>query len=77
MKTKSLKCPCKHDGFFADKNNQNCSSKDESNTPTVAEVLDKISVEITRMDYHMIDCDVLVSQEEVLDIIEKYKGVSE
>lgn len=41
------------------------------------DILDKISAEIKNMEYHMIDCDVLVSQEEVLDIIEKYKGVSE
>ncbi len=38
------------------------------------EILDKISAEIKDMEYHMIDCEVLVSQEEVLDIIEKYKG---
>lgn len=41
------------------------------------DVLDKISAEIEDMEYHMIDCDVLVSQEEVLDIIEKYKGDKE
>lgn len=41
--------------------------------PSVTEILDKISAEIKRMEYHMIDCDVLVSQEEVLEIIEKYK----
>lgn len=73
MKTRSLKCPCKHDGFFADKDSQNCSSKGESKTPTIAEILDKISAEILRMDYHTIDCDVLVDQEEVLYIIEQYK----
>lgn len=73
MKTKSLKCPCKHDGFFADKSKQNYSSKDESKTPTIAEILDKISAEILRMDYHMFDCNVLVDQEEVLYIIEQYK----
>ena len=37
------------------------------------DVLDKISAEIRRMDYHTVDCDVLVDQEEVLYIIEKYK----
>ena len=39
-----------------------------------SDVLDKISTEIKRMEYHMIDCDVLVSQEEVFEILEKYKG---
>lgn len=43
----------------------------------LAEVLEKISAEIRRMDYHTVDCDVLVDQEEVLDIIEKYKAESE
>lgn len=43
----------------------------------IAEILDKISAEIKNMEYHMVDCDVLVSQEEVLDIIDKYKGDSE
>lgn len=42
----------------------------------LSEILDKISAEIKCMEYHMIDCDVLVSQDEVLDIIEKYKEVS-
>lgn len=46
-------------------------------TPTIAEILDKISAEIKRMDYHMIDCDVVVDLEEVLYIFEKYKGDSE
>ena len=32
--------------------------------------LDDVKAEIKRMEYHMIDCDVLVSQEEVLDIID-------
>jgi hypothetical protein len=36
-------------------------------------LIDDIAAEIKRMEYHMIDCDVLVSQEEVLDIIEKYR----
>jgi len=31
---------------------------------------EKVKAEIKRMDYHMIDCDVLVSQEEVLDILD-------
>lgn len=43
----------------------------------MVEILDKISAEIKSMEYHMIDCEVLVSQEEVLDIIEKYKGDKE
>lgn len=42
-----------------------------------SDVLDKISAEIRSMDYHMVDCDVLVSQEEVLEILEKYKGDKE
>lgn len=42
-----------------------------------SDVLDKISAEIRSMEYHMIDCDVLVSQEEVLEILEKYKGDKE
>ena len=42
-------------------------------TPSVSETLDKISAEIRRMDYHTVDCDVLVDQEEVLYIIEQYK----
>lgn len=33
---------------------------------------EKLKAEIKRMEYHMIDCDVLVSQEEVLDIIDKH-----
>ena len=77
------------DFFFADKDNQTgiyCSScgkwfkwadKDEKNlqlkSQSVAEILDKISAEIKSMEYHMIDCEVLVDQEDVLDIIEKYK----
>ncbi len=32
--------------------------------------LDSVKTEIKRMEYHMIDCDVLVSQEEVLDILD-------
>lgn len=36
-------------------------------------LIDDIKAEIKRMDYHMFDCDVLVSQEEVLEILEKYK----
>lgn len=32
--------------------------------------LDSVKAEIKRMEYHMIDCDVLVSQEEVLDILD-------
>lgn len=39
-------------------------------TPTIDEILDKISAEIKGMEYHMIDCEVLVSQEEVLDILD-------
>ena len=34
--------------------------------------LDDVKAEIKRMEYHMIDCDVLVSQEEVLEIIDKH-----
>lgn len=36
-------------------------------------LIDDVKAKIKLMDYHMIDCDVLVSQDEVLDIIEKYK----
>ena len=32
--------------------------------------LDAIKAEIAGMEYHMIDCDVLVSQEDVLDILD-------
>ena len=32
--------------------------------------LDSVKAEIKRMEYHMIDCDVLVSQEEVLEILD-------
>lgn len=32
--------------------------------------LDDVKTEIKRMEYHMIDCDVLVSQEEVLEILD-------
>lgn len=41
------------------------------------DVLDKISADIRRMDYHTIDCDILVDQEEVLYIIEQYKEEAE
>lgn len=41
-------------------------------------LIDDIKAEIKRMDYHMIDCDVLVSQEEVLEILDNIgKGDSE
>lgn len=41
-------------------------------------LIEDIKAEIKRMEYHMIDCDVLVDQEEVLDIIENIgKGDSE
>lgn len=33
-------------------------------------LIDDIKAEIKRMDYHMIDCDVLVSQEEILNILD-------
>lgn len=33
-------------------------------------LLDDIKAEIKSMEYHMIDCDVLVDQEEVLDILD-------
>ena len=33
-------------------------------------LIDDAKAEIKRMEYHMIDCDVLVSQEEVLEIID-------
>lgn len=32
-----------------------------------------LKAEIKSMEYHMIDCEVLVSQEEVLELVEKYK----
>lgn len=32
--------------------------------------LDDVKAEIKRMEYHMIDCEVLVSQEEVLEILD-------
>lgn len=32
--------------------------------------LDDVKAEIKRMEYHMIDCDVLVSQDEVLEILD-------
>lgn len=32
--------------------------------------LDEVKAEIKRMEYHMIDCDVLVSQDEVLEILD-------
>lgn len=38
----------------------------------MSEFLDKITAEVKGMEYHMIDCEVLVSQEEVLEIIEKH-----
>ena len=41
------------------------------------DLAEKLKSEIKSMEYHMIDCEVLVSQEEVLNIIEKCKGVSE
>lgn len=43
----------------------------------INKVLAEVKAEIKRMEYHMIDCDVLVSQEDVLDIIEKYMAESE
>lgn len=33
-------------------------------------LIDEVKTEIKRMEYHMIDCDVLVSQEEVLEILD-------
>lgn len=33
-------------------------------------LIDDVKAEIKRMEYHMIDCDVLVSQEEVLEILD-------
>ena len=36
----------------------------------VDSALADIKAEIRGMDYHMIDCEVVVSQEEVLDIID-------
>lgn len=32
--------------------------------------LDDVKAEIKRMEYHMIDCEVLVSQDEVLEILD-------
>ena len=43
----------------------------------VADVLEKISAEIRGMEYRTIDGDVVVDQEEVLYIIEEYKGDNE
>lgn len=40
-------------------------------------LIDDLKAEIKSMEYHMIDCEVLVSQEEVLHIIEKYMAESE
>ena len=39
--------------------------------------LDDVKAEIAGMEYHMIDCDVLVSQEEVLDILDNIGKESE
>lgn len=39
--------------------------------------LDDVKAEIKRMEYHMIDCDVLVSQEEVLEILDNIGKESE
>ena len=36
--------------------------------------IEKIRAEIKHMEYHMIDCEVLVSQEDVLEIIDKHIG---
>ena len=33
-------------------------------------LIDDIKAEIRRMEYHMIDCDVLVSQDDVLEILD-------
>ena len=33
------------------------------------ELIDDVKAEIRRMEYHMIDCDVLVNQEDVLEIL--------
>lgn len=40
-------------------------------------LLDDVKAEIKRMEYHMIDCDVLVSQEEVLEILDNIGKESE
>ena len=38
-----------------------------------SELLDKILSDIRKMGYHMVDCDAMVSQDEVLEIIQQYK----